>query len=258
MALTAALHGALLRGQRGKTETIVGTVLLENSSVKPYGKIVGKLILRTDSELKHFGMCQFTFNPNLNSDMFIAALLCKSCPGSTFIINSVGIQAKKSTYLRSHGWSSGSFCCWKLFSFIHMFFKKLWNCVGVRVQFEAVCNLQFETKFDSRVTFHKKQLSLIPKSMDTDSEGYQISPVMVEIIESRRNSYSFSGIITCFLAWHLFMKILLAYSCKSTKGIIFVLHCIFAFANAVRSNRKSQTRDSKDERKYESCPLYIY
>ncbi|CAL8111572.1 unnamed protein product [Orchesella dallaii] len=110
MALTSALHGALLRGARGKVDTCMGTILLESSSVKTYGKIVGKFILRTDTELKHF---------------------------------------------------------------------------GIRVQFEAVCNLQFETKFDSRVTFHKKQLSILAKSMDTDSEGYQLSPVMVELVESR-------------------------------------------------------------------------
>lgn len=55
MALTAALHGAMLRNARGRAESCVGTILLESSSAKPYGKIVGKLILKTDAELKHFG-----------------------------------------------------------------------------------------------------------------------------------------------------------------------------------------------------------
>lgn len=55
------------------------------------------------------------------------------------------------------------------------------------MQFEAVCSLQFETKFDSRVTFHKKTLNVIAKSLDSDGEGYQLSPVMVEVMEARRN-----------------------------------------------------------------------
>lgn len=55
MALTAALHGAMIRNARGKGESCVATILLESSSVKPYGKVVGKLILKTESEFKHFG-----------------------------------------------------------------------------------------------------------------------------------------------------------------------------------------------------------
>lgn len=63
---------------------------------------------------------------------------------------------------------------------------QIWcHYAGIRVQFEAVCSLQYETKFDSRVNFHKRTLNVISK-FDTDSEGYQISPVMVELIENRR------------------------------------------------------------------------
>lgn len=65
-------------------------------------------------------------------------------------------------------------------------YSKIWcHCTGIRIQFEAVCSLQYETKFDSRVNFHKRTLNVISK-YDSDSEGYQISPVMVELIENRR------------------------------------------------------------------------
>lgn len=53
--MAAALTGHLIRDGRKSHQQIVATVLLEQSQYKPYGIIRGKLVMRLDSEFKHFG-----------------------------------------------------------------------------------------------------------------------------------------------------------------------------------------------------------